>query len=204
MNSAAIPRIMGNLVDITHVMLVQRDSDRREQNAHALKQAGFIVRQADDGRPACTEAVAWPAGVIVTDIVLPMMSGFELCRRLREDSRTAESFILGVTSWTGSDDYVRAMKAGFDLLISDKLDTPSFAAEVQRIRPQGASLRRKAQAIQRQASDLISEAATALTARRRSADRRVKTAPLSREDALKRIRADYFELPGLKLTATQG
>jgi DNA-binding response OmpR family regulator len=195
---------MGNLVDLSRVVLAQRDSIRRALNAQILSRAGFVVRQTDDGLAANATAVDWPAGVVVADIALPRVSGFELCRRLRDDRRTSETFIVGVTRWTGASDYERAMQAGFDLLISDQADPQTFLSEIQRLRSQGASLRRKAVAIQRRAAEAISDAAKALARSKMTLEARTQQLAITREDALKRIRSDYFELPGLKLTAVQG
>jgi DNA-binding response OmpR family regulator len=199
----ALSRSVGLPTEISRLVLVQRDYDRRQRNARALMGGGFIVRQAEDGENACSEALAWPASVVVTDLVLPVMSGFEVCRRLRADARTSQAFIVGVTGWTGSADYTRAVKAGFDYVISSRCDTRSFLAEVQRIRPQGAALRRRAESLRQHASEAIHEAASAIARRELAAEWRPSPV-MTREEALKRIRSDYFELPGLKLTVPQG
>ena len=78
----------------------------------ALRHLGFDVQSAATGREALAAAVADPPDVIVLDVMLPDLDGFEVCRRLRtEGSRTP---VLFLTARDGTEDKVRGLTLGGD------------------------------------------------------------------------------------------
>src|SRR5687767_2389272 len=75
----------GPISDEFRLLLVQPESERRACYAAALVGAGFAVKVADDGLQAASDAPSWKPAIVVTDLVLPGLTGLELCCRLRED-----------------------------------------------------------------------------------------------------------------------
>src|ERR1700751_1669832 len=80
------------------VLVVEVDADIRELLRYSLTQEGFAVEEAADGAEALDRISRRAPGVILLDLVLPRMSGLELCRRLRSENETARLPIIVVTA----------------------------------------------------------------------------------------------------------
>ncbi|MGB3790434.1 MAG: response regulator [Phormidesmis sp.] len=71
------------------VLIVEDVASERELMSHYLRQGGYGVIAATTGREGLDKAIAQKPDVIVTDIVMPGISGFELCRQLKSLPETA-------------------------------------------------------------------------------------------------------------------
>lgn len=71
-----------------HVLVVDDDMDKANLLDVALRMEGYDVRTASDGREAVAAIESYQPDLIVTDVLMPGMDGFELARRVREDPRT--------------------------------------------------------------------------------------------------------------------
>jgi len=76
------------------VLLVDDDGEMRHELATLLSKEGFITATAGDGREALEKLESWAPEVIVTDLMMPRMDGFELLRTLREKGRTIPAIVL--------------------------------------------------------------------------------------------------------------
>jgi CheY-like chemotaxis protein len=101
------------------VLLVEDDREGRMMYAHWLADAGFRVEQAHNGLQALERAFDLLPAVIVTDLHIPGIDGYELTRRLRADVRTRGIPILAVTGYGPfTQDPSRANRAGCDAILS--------------------------------------------------------------------------------------
>ena len=83
-----------------------------------LEQAGFHVTAAHNGHQAFDHAVDLAPDVVVTDLHLPGMDGYELTRRLKTDARTRHIPIVAVTGYGPyTQDPSRANRAGCDTIL---------------------------------------------------------------------------------------
>jgi len=83
-----------------------------------LTEAGFRVDQAHNGLQALERAFDSHHDVVVTDLNIPGIDGFELTRRLKQDSRTHEVPVLAVTGYAAfASDPERARRAGCDAVL---------------------------------------------------------------------------------------
>jgi signal transduction histidine kinase len=127
-------------------------ADDREENRYilsrVLKGADFDCVQAKTGYGAIEASLAIP-DVIVLDVNLPDISGYEVCRRIKQDPRTGSIPILQISAcFVSSDDRVRALEAGADGYLLHPIDPMVMVATVR------ALLRlRRAEAQARQAAD---------------------------------------------------
>ena len=76
---------------------------------------------------AIEAAVALTPNVVILDIGLPGMSGYEVVSRLRQDERLTDTTIIALTGWGSPDDKRRALAAGFDL----HLTKPVFVEDLR-------------------------------------------------------------------------
>lgn len=82
---------------------------------HFLAEAGFRVESAASGPEGLAKALADPPDAVILDIMMPHMDGYEVCRRLRSDPRTAQAVIVALTARGQPVDMDMALQAGADL-----------------------------------------------------------------------------------------
>lgn len=100
------------------VLLVEDDRDGRRMYADWLTQAGFRVEQAHNGLQALERAFEATPDVVVTDLNIPGIDGFELTRRLRQDPRTRAVPVVAITGYAAfAADPSRARRAGCDTVL---------------------------------------------------------------------------------------
>jgi DNA-binding response OmpR family regulator len=99
------------------VLVADDEKDIRRLIVFTLQRAGFEVVEAGDGRQALEEAVKHELNVIVLDVMMPHYDGYEVCRRLRADPKTAtvpvlflsakgQNYEIGAGLSAGATDYI--------------------------------------------------------------------------------------------------
>ena len=100
------------------MLLVEDDRDGRRLYAEWLTQAGFKVEQAHNGLQALERAFELIPHVVVTDLNIPGIDGYELTKRLKQDPRTRSVPVLAVTGYAAfAADPGRAQRAGCDAVL---------------------------------------------------------------------------------------
>jgi CheY-like chemotaxis protein len=113
------------------VLIVDDSPDARAIYGEYLRYAGYRVITANNGEEGLAAAQAeWPA-VIVMDLAMPQMDGWEAMRRLRADPLTSEIPIVALSAYAFGDAPERSREAGADLCLS-KPCLPSQVARVVR------------------------------------------------------------------------
>jgi two-component system OmpR family response regulator len=113
------------------LLLVDDEENLRSMLEAALRHLGFEVQSAATGREALAAAVADQPAVIVLDVMLPDLDGFEVCRRLRtEGSRTPVVFL---TARDGTEDKVRGLTLGGDDYLVKPFSLEELVARVQAV-----------------------------------------------------------------------
>ncbi|MDI1449289.1 PAS domain S-box protein [Polyangium sp. 6x1] len=95
------------------VLVVDDNVDAAETMAALLETLGHEVSVAHDGEAALEAVSNGHPEIVLLDIGLPRMDGYEVCKRLRDDG-TPRPFIVAVTGYGQAEDRERALKAGFD------------------------------------------------------------------------------------------
>src|SRR5215216_2670339 len=103
------------------VLIVDDDRKILDLLLDLLKLEGYDVATAADGAEAIERALSFDPDIIVSDVVMPVLGGLELCRHLKEDQRTAYIPVLLISGLRSSDDAgIEGLHAGAD----DYLDLP--------------------------------------------------------------------------------
>jgi two-component system, cell cycle response regulator DivK len=101
------------------VLLVEDDRDGRRLYAEWLRGVGFQVEEAHNGLQALERAFDLRPDIIVADLNIPGIDGFELTRRLKQDPRTRDMPVLAVTGYAAfAAEPERAHRAGCDGVLS--------------------------------------------------------------------------------------
>ena len=104
----------------------------RYARTRLLQQAGFHVREADAGLPALRLAIECRPQLAILDVNLPDMSGFEVCRRLKQDPATAGILVLHLSA-TKIDpaDQVQGLETGADAYLVEPIEPEVLLATVR-------------------------------------------------------------------------
>lgn len=100
------------------ILIVEDTPSEMELMSYYLRESGYLVINAGSGKEALPIAIAQKPDVIVTDIVMPGMSGFELCRSLKNHPDTEKVPIVICTSKNQEIDRLWGMKQGADAYIT--------------------------------------------------------------------------------------
>jgi two-component system, chemotaxis family, response regulator PixH len=100
------------------ILVVDDTPSQLELMAQYLKEGGFSVIMATDAKEAINKATDYKPDAIVTDVVMPGMSGFELCRTLKKTEATQKMPIVVCTSKNQELDRLWGMKQGADVYIT--------------------------------------------------------------------------------------
>jgi twitching motility two-component system response regulator PilH len=109
--------MMQNILTAT-VLIVEDTPSEMELMSHYLRESGCRVMNATSAQEALAIAAKQPPDVIVTDVVMPGMSGFELCRSLKKQPETATVPIVICTSKNQDIDRLWGMKQGADAYLT--------------------------------------------------------------------------------------
>ena len=103
-------------VGVPHLLLVEDSDFFRNQVKKFIEDDGYAIDVAEDGAVAWNMLNADPGryDLVVTDIEMPNMDGFELSRRIRQDQRFSLVPIIALTSLAGDEDVARGKAAGID------------------------------------------------------------------------------------------
>ena len=87
----------------------------------------FDVRTASSGAEALSIVATWPCDIILLDVMMPGMDGFEVCRRLKADPRTAHIPVVMITALDRADDRIKGLRVGADefLTLAESLNQPA-------------------------------------------------------------------------------
>lgn len=94
------------------VLIVEDTPASLQLLADLLTQAGFVARRAQDGRMALMSAQAQPPDLVLLDVRMPGMDGYEVCRRLKADPRTRDVPVIFLSALRETEDKVLAFGLG--------------------------------------------------------------------------------------------
>lgn len=106
----------------TRVLLVDDNVDAAETLATFLDMLGMQTRMAHDGPAVLQAAREFEPDVVLLDIGLPGMTGYEVAQQLRADPQLAQVRLIALTGWGAEEDRRRAREAGFDHHLTKPVD----------------------------------------------------------------------------------
>ena len=116
------------------VLVIEDDRDSRRLYADELQRAGYSVSEAHNGLQAVEKATELQPDAIVTDLGLPGIDGYELCRRLHRDERLGRIPIVAITGRYFSDaDIARARREGCQAVLIKPFVGDDLIAEVRKV-----------------------------------------------------------------------
>src|ERR1700730_18823247 len=124
---------MDEAIRLPQIMVVDDDQDTVAILAHHLQREGFVPIQANSGAQCLKMVHENEVDVILLDLMMPDMDGFQVVKALRDDPETAEIPIIMITARDDMDARAEGMRLG----VSDFLAKPVFRRQLaSRIRAQ--------------------------------------------------------------------
>lgn len=118
---------------IFSIIIVEDDDDIADSIRYNLEREGYRTRVAATGEEALNLILDMPPSLVLLDLNLPHMNGFELCRRLRSEQATASVPILMLTARSGESDKVLGLNLGADDYITKPFSMRELVARVHAV-----------------------------------------------------------------------
>jgi two-component system, cell cycle response regulator DivK len=112
------------------ILVVEDQEDNRQILRDLLASAGFRMIEAHDGQQAVTIARSQRPDLILMDIQLPLVDGYEATRSIKRDPELKHIPIIAVTSYALSGDETKALEAGCDGYVAKPYSTRHMLAKI--------------------------------------------------------------------------
>ena len=112
------------------ILVVEDQEDNRQILRDLLGSAGFRMVEANDGVQALTVARSQRPDLILMDIQLPLVDGYEATRSIKRDPELKHIPVIAVTSYALSGDEQRAREAGCDAYVAKPYSTRHLLAKI--------------------------------------------------------------------------
>jgi phosphate regulon transcriptional regulator PhoB len=116
-----------------HILVVDDEADLVELVSYNLRKDGFIVDSASDGETALTKVRKGKYDLAILDLMLPGIQGMELCRILRNDSKTARLPIIMLTAKGEEVDRILGLEMGADDYMTKPFSPRELIARVKAV-----------------------------------------------------------------------
>ena len=115
-----------------HILIVEDSSIQAEMLRRVLVEAGYQVGLGHDGAEGLSLARTLRPDLVISDITMPVMDGFELCHRLRSDPDLNTLPVILLTAMSDVDDIVRGLNVGADNYVTKPYDPDLLLERVSR------------------------------------------------------------------------
>jgi DNA-binding response OmpR family regulator len=113
------------------ILIAEDDPQGAELLEAYLGESDYEVQITADGEETLRKVAEWQPDVILLDIMMPKISGFEVCKRLRSDPATAGIVVLMITALDQPSDWDRAVEAGTDDFLTKPINKTELLLRVR-------------------------------------------------------------------------
>lgn len=114
--------------DPKRVLVVDDNRDAADSLALILRAEGYAVETAYDGKQALELADQIHPGIVLLDIQMPKLTGYDLVRELRRFERAPRPLLIAISAWGQESDKLAARHAGFDHHLTKPIDPDDLLA----------------------------------------------------------------------------
>lgn len=116
---------------MTRVLVAEDSPTQAEELRLILESEGFEVEVVGDGQQALERLAATPFSVVVSDIIMPRLSGYELCRAMKDGPATMDTPIILVTTLSDPLDIIQGLECGADNFITKPYDAAQLVGRIR-------------------------------------------------------------------------
>ncbi|NCP62384.1 MAG: response regulator [Alphaproteobacteria bacterium] len=118
---------------MTHILLVEDNEMNRDMLSRRLERKGFEISIAVDGEEGVAKALCVKPDLILMDMSLPKIDGWEATRRVKSNPETASIPIIALTAHAMAEDREKALAAGCDEYDTKPVELPRLLEKIQRM-----------------------------------------------------------------------
>ncbi len=124
---------------MTRVLLVEDNPENRDMLSRRLIRRGYVIEFAEDGEEAVRKAKDVRPALILMDLSLPVMDGWEATRRIKADAATTAIPVIALTAHAMASDRERALEAGCDDYDTKPVDLERLLGKMLALLPAGSA-----------------------------------------------------------------
>ena len=124
---------------MTKILLVEDNEMNRDMLSRRLQKQGYEVVMAVDGEDGVTKAQTEAPALILMDMSLPGLDGWEATRRLKAAPQTQKIPVIALTAHAMTDDRDKALAAGCDDFDTKPVELPRLLSKIQALLQRGAA-----------------------------------------------------------------
>jgi DNA-binding response OmpR family regulator len=118
----------------TKILVIEDDRSLREVLTYNLQQAGYDVLTATDGQDGLLQAQLKSPDIVLLDLMLPVVDGLDVCRRLRADASTREMLIVMLTAKAEESDELIGFSLGADDYVTKPFSVKVLLERIKALR----------------------------------------------------------------------
>lgn len=115
------------------ILVVDDDPGVKDMLTQLLRQEGFEVHGASDGYEAGLRVATFKPHLVILDLVMPHINGFELCAKLKAAPPTRSVKVMAITAYAEEDNIQKAFTAGADICLAKPFHTQHLLQEIHRL-----------------------------------------------------------------------
>ena len=113
------------------ILIIEDEPDIREVISYNLSKEGYRVVSAASGEEGLKSAMSQPPDLVILDLMLPGVYGLDVCRRIRNDSRTAAIPIIVLTARSEESDVITGLEVGADDYVTKPFSPKVLVARIR-------------------------------------------------------------------------
>lgn len=125
----------------TRILVIEDNAANLELVRYLLTFSGYTVLQATDGEQGLALARQEQPDLIVCDLQMPIIDGYQVLAQLRQHAETANTPIVAVTAFSMPNDRQKVLTAGFNGYLPKPIEPETFVAQIEEFLPPPLRLR---------------------------------------------------------------
>ena len=113
------------------ILIAEDDRDSRELLSWMLQKLGYQVVATANGKEAWEAFRRGRFRLVISDVLMPELDGFELTRRIRKHKQSKYTYVIIITALIGKKDYLEGMEAGADDFVTKPFDPDELKARLR-------------------------------------------------------------------------
>jgi DNA-binding response OmpR family regulator len=119
--------------DIDEILIAEDSPTQAEQLKYILEKHKYKVRVAKDGKEAIGMVIEHSPSLVITDIVMPEMNGYELCKEIKSHEKTMSIPVILLTSFSRSEDVMEGISCGADNFLTKPFREEYLVSHIEQI-----------------------------------------------------------------------